>query len=62
MASVIAFITGLLSANLPELAPEALEDFSRGLGQILTIVLGMLLSFFYDARATKPAKPEIVKE
>jgi len=60
-ASTVAFIAALLSAKIPNVAPEAITDFSSGLLEILVGAGGLLIAYFIDTKAA-PAKPEIVKE
>jgi hypothetical protein len=49
-ASVVAFIAGWLSTALPSVAPEAINDFTSGLGQILVALGGMAIAFFIDGK------------
>lgn len=49
-ASVVAFVAGWLSTALPTVAPEAIQDFTSGLGQILVALGGMGIAFFIDGK------------
>lgn len=53
VASTVAFVAAWLATNLPDVAPEAVQQFASGLSQILIGGAGLLLAYFIDAKADK---------